>query len=70
MLEAGTGRWTLVELRGVAAKSPKPAFIEFAADGKKASGSLGCNRFAGTFTHDGQKMSFGPLGGDEDGLYR
>ncbi len=55
------GRWTLTEIAGAAPKSPKPAFIDFAADGKKASGSLGCNRFTGTFHFDGPNLSFGPL---------
>lgn len=58
-----TGKWTLVELQGKAVKAAKPAFVEFAADGKRVSGSLGCNRFTGSFTHDGQRLSFGPLAG-------
>jgi heat shock protein HslJ len=55
------GRWTLAKLAGAPPKSPKPAFVDFAPDGKKVSGSLGCNRFTGAFTHDSQNLSFGPL---------
>jgi heat shock protein HslJ len=58
-----SGKWSLVALQGAAPKSPKPAFVEFSPDGKRVSGSLGCNRFSGTFVHDGQKLSFGPLAG-------
>ena len=45
--------WVLL---GVEQATPS---IQFAA--KQVSGSAGCNRFSGSYTVDGDRMSFGPL---------
>lgn len=35
-------------------------FIQFGADGR-VSGHAGCNRFGGSYSEDGGKLSFGPI---------
>ncbi len=47
----------------LAAQLPKKreAHILFSAEGKRVSGSTGCNRFTGTFTQTGDSLKFSPL---------
>lgn len=40
--------------------APRPVKVSFAEEGK-VRGSLGCNRFTGTYAQDGYKLTFGPL---------
>jgi heat shock protein HslJ len=40
----------------------KPATIAFGADGS-VSGSTGCNSYGGSYTLDGERLTFGPLVG-------
>jgi putative lipoprotein len=39
---------------------PEAQFIQFQTDGN-VSGNGACNRFGGTYTQEGNKLSFGPL---------
>lgn len=61
---AGT-QWVVVELAGEpvspAVKGWPAQSIEFDADGQRATGHGGVNRFGGRYTQDGSKLSFGPL---------
>ena len=56
------GDWTLAELGGksIPRGSEETPSINFAEEGKRASGSTGCNRFSGTYKLDGEQLSFGP----------
>lgn len=61
---AGT-RWIVAELNG-AKVAPAVAgwsaqSLEFDADGRRATGHGGVNRFGGRYTQEGDKLSFGPL---------
>ena len=56
--------WRAVTIDGSpAAQLPKKreAHMMFSAEGKRVSGSTGCNRFTGTFTQTGDNLSFSPL---------
>lgn len=55
---AGTS-WTLTDLDGgpVTGTAPTLAFTEF-----EVSGTGGCNTFNGSYTTDGDSISFGPIG--------
>jgi heat shock protein HslJ len=57
--------WTLRGFRDGELFDPVPDFIEIslAFDGDSVSGSAGCNNFMGSFTADGDVLSFGPLRG-------
>jgi putative lipoprotein len=60
---AGT-EWTLVELAGQPAPTGaggRRATLRFGTDSARAAGFAGCNRYAGTYTVDGQTLHFGPL---------
>ena len=56
--------WTAFEIDGqpVAAGEPQrqPSLL-LSADGNRVSGSTGCNRIFGTFTHQGDTLRFGML---------
>ena len=55
---AGT-KWTFVVIgKGDVAKD-RPTTLSF--DGKRMSGSAGCNRFSGNYTIDGTMLTAGPL---------
>ena len=56
--------WRAVEISGSpVAPQPKEreAHLVLAAEGKRVSGSTGCNRFTGTFTRTGDSFRFSPL---------
>jgi heat shock protein HslJ len=56
--------WRAVTIDGSpVAQLPKKreAHMMFSAEGKRVSGSTGCNRFTGTFTQTGDSLSFSPL---------
>jgi heat shock protein HslJ len=56
--------WRAVTIDGSpAAQLPKKreAHIIFSAEGKRVSGSTGCNRFTGTFKQIGDNLNFSPL---------
>jgi heat shock protein HslJ len=61
-LEGAT--WALVGLAGAPAalteQHPVPE-LRLDAEGKRATGSGGCNRFSGGYERDGERLSFGPL---------
>ncbi|MGH9380501.1 MAG: META domain-containing protein [Thermoanaerobaculia bacterium] len=62
---AGT-HWQLTELpreEGFAVDPELEAHLVLDAEGGRVSGSSGCNRLVGTFTQDGDALSFGPLAG-------
>jgi len=63
-----TGRqWVLdAEALGVSGGGSVSSFIRFAA-GDKVSGNDGCNQFAGSYSLDGSKLTFGPLAGTQMG---
>lgn len=57
--------WRLVDIGGQpspagADSTPHPGFT-LLAEGRKVQGSAGCNRMAGRYQLDGQKLKFGPL---------
>jgi len=52
-----TGKWTLATLAGQPVTLPRPAFIDFQADGG-AAGLAGCNRFNSGFVSSGTSLSF------------
>jgi heat shock protein HslJ len=52
--------WMLVTADGMDAVPDVPAPLTL-ADGQ-ASGSTGCNSFSGSYTLEGDQLSFGPLG--------
>ncbi len=52
-----TGKWTLTTVAGRPATLPRPAFIEFQADGG-AAGLAGCNRFNSGFVSSGSSLRF------------
>jgi len=57
-------RWSLVAVGDESiAKTPPPndAHLQLLAVGGTASGNSGCNRFSGSFTHDGDSLTFGPI---------
>ena len=54
--------WRLVELggqRALGADGRGEAFLEF-GDSARVTGSTGCNRLSGPFTHEGDALRFGP----------
>jgi heat shock protein HslJ len=56
--------WRAVAIDGSpAVQLPKKreAHMMFMAEGKRVSGSTGCNRFTGTFTQTGDSLTFSPL---------
>ena len=56
--------WNLVELdgkSGATGQGGKPATLELTAEGTRASGFAGCNRMAGTYDLQGDKLRLGPL---------
>lgn len=58
--------WRLIELPGDEAIAVDPALrahLVLDAEQGRVSGSSGCNRLAGTFTVEGEALSFGPLAG-------
>ncbi|MBO9406649.1 META domain-containing protein [Shimia sp. R9_1] len=54
------GSWLVVVMNGEVVQSERVPQIEFDADGR-VSGSSGCNRFTGSYTRTGDRLSFGPL---------
>ena len=54
-------RWRLVELSPELPLGAVRAEAVFDADARRVSGSAGCNRFTGSFTTDGDRLSIGPL---------
>ena len=55
--------WRLAELNGnpaLTTEGRRRAYLRFARDSARVSGSTGCNRFTGTFTRAGQTLRFGP----------
>ncbi len=51
--------WTIGALGGVAVADSTKTAVRF-ADGK-VSGTAGCNRFSGSYTHQGNVLIFGPI---------
>ncbi len=51
------GKWTLATLAGQPVTLPRPAFIDFQADGGTA-GLAGCNRFNSGYTSSGSSLAF------------
>ncbi|MBN8843622.1 MAG: META domain-containing protein [Sphingomonadales bacterium] len=51
--------WRFVSIGGVAVAADRPTSLSF--DGTRISGSAGCNRFSGSYTADGRKLTAGPL---------
>lgn len=54
-----SGTWTLTELRGKAVTLQRAPFIEFNAQGGRAAGFAGCNRFSGNYKLTGAALAFG-----------
>lgn len=55
---AGTN-WTFVTIGNGDVAKDRPTTLSF--DGKRMSGSAGCNRFSGNYTIDGTMLTAGPL---------
>lgn len=55
---AGTS-WTFVSIGGVNVAPDRPTSLQF--EGERLSGSAGCNRFSGSYTHENKVLSAGPL---------
>ena len=56
-------RWELVELNGNPIPSlEKKPFIELFEKDARLTGHSGCNGFFGSYTHDGDRLAFGPVG--------
>jgi len=56
--------WRVVSLGGQPVghgANGEPLTLLLSADGNRASGYAGCNRFAGSYTLTGAALSFGPL---------
>jgi heat shock protein HslJ len=56
--------WRLVRLGGAAvepATAAREPQLRFDADAPRVAGSTGCNRFAGGFTLEGERLAFGAL---------
>src|SRR4051812_46045487 len=57
--------WRLADIGGqpspAGADSTRHPGFTLLAEGRKVQGSAGCNRMAGTYQLDGQKLRFGPL---------
>ncbi len=57
--------WTVIELDGMPVPEPVEGWaaqsIEFDADGLRATGNGGVNRFGGRYNEVGKALSFGPL---------
>jgi putative lipoprotein len=56
----GTG-WTLVELEGAPVPEGVQATLVLEGAGRRASGSGGCNPFAGSYRLEGASLTFGDL---------
>lgn len=57
----GKHQWRLIQMNGKT-QNQSPAFINFDVAGNKVSGNAGCNRFFGTYTASGDKITFGSMG--------
>jgi len=57
---AGTA-WQAAEIRGRAVHGDVASTLRFDDDGR-VSGSAGCNRYFGTLSLEGERVSVGPLG--------
>jgi heat shock protein HslJ len=56
--------WRAVEISGkpvVPLPEKREAHLMLSAEGKRVSGSTGCNRFTGTFTASSDSLRFSPL---------
>jgi len=57
-------RWNLVELSGAPATrrgTERDPWIRFTAADGRATGSTGCNSMGGSYTLDGDRLTFGPM---------
>jgi putative lipoprotein len=54
------GSWLVVAMNGETVEGESVPQIDFGEDGQ-VSGSSGCNRFSGSYTLEGNALSFGPL---------
>lgn len=54
-------RWRLVALSPELPLGAVRVEAVFDADARRVSGTAGCNRFTGTFTTDGDRLTIGPL---------
>jgi len=55
--------WILTQVGDTAIKptgSVRDAQLQFASEGSKVTGSTGCNRLTGTYTRNGDALTFGP----------
>lgn len=55
---AGTA-WKIISFGGTDVPAGVPTELRF--DGKRVSGQAGCNRFSGSYTSDGKRLTTGPL---------
>ncbi|WP_411339565.1 META domain-containing protein [Sphingopyxis sp. J-6] len=55
---AGTS-WTFVSIGGVKVAPDRPTSLQF--EGERLSGSAGCNRFSGSYSHADRTLTAGPL---------
>lgn len=57
--ELAGSNWTFVSIGDVAVADDRPTELHF--DGTRLSGSAGCNRFSGSYVHEGRTLTAGPL---------
>jgi heat shock protein HslJ len=53
--------WRLVSINAAPARSPDPASLRIEAEGGRAFGSTGCNRWMGAITGIDERLRFSPL---------
>lgn len=56
--------WTLTEVAGQQVSPPEgrqAAYLQFAAEGNRVTGSTGCNRLAGSYEKNGSSLKFHPI---------
>ena len=54
-------QWRLVSINAAPARGPDPASLRIEAEGGRAFGSTGCNRWMGAITGIDERLRFSPL---------
>lgn len=57
-----TGEWLILRIDGQAVHAPGYR-LSFDADGQRFSAHFGCNRLFGGYSHQGDRLHFGPIAG-------
>lgn len=54
--------WTLTEINGTAIDAPEPALLRFSSKDQSITGSTGCNRLFGSYTHEDGRFAVEKVG--------